>query len=125
MHPPPEGARTEVGASASRARAAALAFVSWEDEMETLCPQPVSSGGTEVECGAQIALHHFLRGCFLPDEGVLPEVTAARTRLGAVPCIIIQGRHDVVCPPVAAFELHLAWPGSRYSMRSFLSLPYA
>jgi len=29
-----------------------------------------------------------------------------------VPCSILHGRHDVVCPPQAASRLRAAWPGS-------------
>jgi proline iminopeptidase len=24
----------------------------------------------------------------------------------------VQGRYDMVCPPISAFRLHAAWPGS-------------
>jgi proline iminopeptidase len=27
--------------------------------------------------------------------------------------VIVQGRYDVVTPPVTAYELHEAWPGSQ------------
>jgi proline iminopeptidase len=27
-----------------------------------------------------------------------------------LPCTIVQGRYDVVCPPGTAFDLHAAWP---------------
>ena len=36
----------------------------------------------------------------------------ARETLGAIPCSIVQGRHDVLCPPYTARALHAAWPGS-------------
>ena len=26
--------------------------------------------------------------------------------------MIVQGRYDMICPPVSAFELHRAWPAS-------------
>jgi proline iminopeptidase len=28
----------------------------------------------------------------------------------------VQGRYDAVCPPVTAYELHRAWPGSRLEL---------
>jgi len=34
-------------------------------------------------------------------------------RLAHIPGVIVQGRYDVVCPAVTAWELHRAWPGSR------------
>jgi proline iminopeptidase len=27
-----------------------------------------------------------------------------------IPAVIVQGRYDVVCPMVTAWELHKAWP---------------
>ena len=33
-------------------------------------------------------------------------------RVIGVPCLIIQGRYDMICPIATADELHRAWPGS-------------
>jgi pimeloyl-ACP methyl ester carboxylesterase len=62
----------------------------------------------------QIATHHFAHGCFLPEAGAVPELQAAADagRLNYVPCAIVHGRHDVVCPLAAATTLHGVWPGS-------------
>jgi proline iminopeptidase len=27
--------------------------------------------------------------------------------------VIVQGRYDVICPPVSAYRLHQAWAGSQ------------
>jgi proline iminopeptidase len=35
-------------------------------------------------------------------------------RLKAVPGVIVQGRYDIVCPPVSADDLHRAWPQAHY-----------
>jgi proline iminopeptidase len=34
-------------------------------------------------------------------------------RIAHLPAVIVQGRYDVICPPVSAYRLHQAWPGSR------------
>ena len=80
--------------------------------METLAPCAAPHEAAELLAGAQVAAHHFLHGCFLPAEGALPELRAARETLASLPCAIIHGRHDVICPPRAAAALHAAWPGS-------------
>jgi proline iminopeptidase len=41
------------------------------------------------------------------DEGQLIS-NVSRTR--GIPCIIVQGRYDVVCPAASAWELARAWP---------------
>ena len=33
-------------------------------------------------------------------------------RISHLPCTIIQGRYDMICPIATADELHRAWPGS-------------
>ena len=33
--------------------------------------------------------------------------------IAQLPCVIVQGRYDMVCPMVTANELHQAWSGSR------------
>ena len=119
-HPPPAAANGveggeggEGGEGAVREMyAAAAALAAWEDEMETLAPCAAPHEAAELLAGAQVAAHHFLHGCFLPAEGALPELRAARETLASLPCAIIHGRHDVVCPPRAAAALHAAWPGS-------------
>ena len=91
--------------------AAAAALTRWEDEMETLVPCPASHDPAELVAGAQVAAHFFYHGCFLPAEGALPELTsaAAAAALSSVPCAIIHGRHDVICPPRAAATLRALW----------------
>lgn len=122
-HPPPDG--EELPATAL---AAAAALTLWEDDMETLVPMPATHEPAELVAGAQIAAHYFYHGCHLavpggahdsvppPDvytaDGILPELRGAAEALARVPCAIVHGRHDVVCPPRAAHRLHAAWPHS-------------
>ena len=35
-------------------------------------------------------------------------------RIRHLPCSIVQGRYDIICPPVAADALARAWPGAEY-----------
>ncbi len=37
-------------------------------------------------------------------------------RITSLPCYIVQGRHDLVTPPAAAWRLAKAWPGARLSI---------
>ena len=52
--------------------------------------------------GVQYRRHHF----FLAPNQLLDGVPAIRH----IPGFIVNGRLDVVCPPVTAFELKKAWP---------------
>ena len=109
-------AAADAGAEAAAAVAAASAFVRWEDELETLEPHADDDAGMSTadllgQC--EVQLHHFGNDCFLPsDEGALPELRVASGALSGVRCAIIHGRHDMVCPPRAAAQLHALWPGA-------------
>ena len=98
--------------AAFAAAKAAAALMRWEDDMETLSPEPATNDAAEIESGAQIALHHFFHGCFLPEDGALPELRGVEDTLRKLPCVIVHGRHDVICPPKAAHDVHCVWPGS-------------
>lgn len=55
---------------------------------------------------ARLEAHYFINRLFMPEGALLDGVSAIRN----IPGIIVQGRYDIVCPPMAAFELADAWP---------------
>jgi proline iminopeptidase len=57
---------------------------------------------------ARVQLHYLAAGCFL-REGELMQAASAIP----VPTIIVQGRTDMVCPPVTAYELSARLPAAR------------
>ncbi len=59
---------------------------------------------------ARIECHYFVNGGFLDsDDQLLRDVGKIRH----IPCVIVQGRHDVVCPMRSAWHLHRAWPEAK------------
>lgn len=94
------------------ATAAAVAWSTWEAATSSLRPDPQrvnDSGDPRFALAfAKIENHYFRHGGFL-DEGQLLRDIGAITH---IPGVIVQGRHDIVCPAVSAWELHRAWPGS-------------
>ena len=60
-------------------------------------------------CIARLEAHYFLHAGFLEDGQLLQGMAAIRH----LPAVIVQGRYDMVCPPVTAYRLHHAWPGSQ------------
>ena len=95
---------------AVRARAA-RAWSVWEGTTSKLRPDPALiqrfGGGEFAEAIARIECHYFVHGSFFrhPDQ-LLDGVD----RIRHIPAVIIQGRYDVVCPMVSAWELHRRWP---------------
>jgi proline iminopeptidase len=49
---------------------------------------------------------------FLPEDALLRGVE----RLRQIPCAIVQGRYDVICPIRSADDLHRAWPEAEYAV---------
>jgi len=55
---------------------------------------------------ARIECHYFVNGAFFTHENqLLDEATAIKD----IPGVIVQGRYDMVCPPVTAWELSQVW----------------
>jgi proline iminopeptidase len=66
------------------------------------------SGDELAEAFARIECHYFVNKGFLREGQLLDEVE----RIRHIPCVMVQGRYDVVCPIESAWELHRAWPES-------------
>ncbi len=94
------------------ARAAAIAWSTWEGATSSLLPHPDRVAETAEPrfalAFARIENHYFRHGGFLDEGQLLRDIAAIRH----IPAVIVQGRHDIVCPAVSAWELHRAWPGS-------------
>jgi len=59
----------------------------------------------------RIYAHYLSQECFLPDSYVLKnahKITA--------PLYIVQGRYDMICPPITAYTVHKAVKGSKLFM---------
>jgi proline iminopeptidase len=61
---------------------------------------------------ARIECHYFWNAGFFEDDQLLRNVS----KVAHLPCDIVQGRYDMVCPASAAWDLHQAWPGSRLTI---------
>ena len=60
---------------------------------------------------ARIECHYFVnKGFFEREDQLLLNVDKIRH----IPAIIVQGRYDVVCPMVSAWELHKAWKEAEF-----------
>ena len=89
---------------------AARAWSLYEGACSTLLPSDEAMkhfGSDTVALGlARIEAHYFANRIFLPANSLLAEVG----RIRHLPCVIVQGRYDMVCPAVSAFDLAAAWP---------------
>lgn len=90
--------------------AAARAWSVWEGTTSTLLPNAEIAeefGAAEMALAlARIECHYFVNNGFMENNQLINEVDMIRN----IPAVIVQGRYDVVCPAVSAWELSRAWP---------------
>jgi len=92
---------------------AAKAWSIWEATTSKLIPDP----DLQEKCGedtfatafARIECHYFMNKGFLDTED---QLLRGCDRIQHLPIVIVQGRYDVVCPTISAWELHQCLPNS-------------
>ncbi|KAF1935381.1 hypothetical protein EJ02DRAFT_389299 [Clathrospora elynae] len=94
---------------------AAIAWNTWEISISTLYPD---EHGLEklkdpayLLAHARIEVHYFTNKAWMEDGQLLKKENVDRMR--HIPTTIVQGRYDVVCPPVTAWGLHQLMPESK------------
>lgn len=55
---------------------------------------------------ARIECHYFKNKLFIEEAQLLEEAY----KIKDIPGVIVQGRYDMVCPAVSAWDLHKVWP---------------
>lgn len=96
--------------------AAAIAWSNWEGAIASMNPTPgmaATYGDPRFAVAfAKLALHYFTHAGWLADDQLIRDAG----KLAGIPGRIVQGRYDVVCPPVTAWDLHHAWPDSTLNL---------
>ncbi|KKK61052.1 hypothetical protein LCGC14_3018180, partial [marine sediment metagenome] len=93
----------------------ARAWASWENTLASI-DNDGPGGDSPAEYArafARLENHYFTHAGFLQRDD---QIIADAGRLATVRGTIVQGRYDMICPPVSAHRLHKAWPGSRLVM---------
>ena len=82
----------------------------------TLLPNPELMATFNVDgvalSVARLECHYFINDIFMAENALLDNLHKIRH----IPAAIVQGRYDLVCPPVAADDLHRAWPEAAYEV---------
>ncbi|WEN15864.1 prolyl aminopeptidase [Rhodanobacter sp. AS-Z3] len=96
--------------------AAAQAWSAWEGGSTTLVHEPDAGGIFEDPHHAvSLALmeaHYFRHALFLQPNQLLRDID----RIRHIPATIVQGRYDIICPAVSAWDLSQAWPEAELHM---------
>jgi proline iminopeptidase len=93
---------------------AAIAWSGYETACLRLIPLPPDptedANHHHAYAIARLECHYFVHNMFKPDDYLLQNIS----RIRHIPCVIVQGRYDIVCPPVTAYELHQQWPEAEF-----------
>ena len=92
---------------------AARAWSRFEGRRVFLRPQSEEPASDTLDLGVGRLESHYMANLGFFEEGQLMRDIQ---RIAHLPAFIVQGRYDVICPPVSAYRLHQAWPGSRIRM---------
>lgn len=96
---------------------AAKAWSVWEGSVSQLIPDTENLDEFEdpefALAVARIECHYFTNHLFLEDEN---ELLTKSYDLESIPATIVQGRYDMLCPPVSAWQLKEAMPHAELYM---------
>lgn len=94
---------------------AARAWSVWEASTSKLLPdndlKTRFAQDMFADAFARIECHYFVNRGFLETEDQLLRNV---DRIRHIPGVIVQGRYDVVCPMVTAWDLHRVWPEAEF-----------
>jgi proline iminopeptidase len=93
---------------------AAAVWCGYEEACARLVPRPDADDPDGEACLAlaRMECHYMRHGGFLEPGQLL----SGMDRIAHLPAEIVQGRYDVVCPPVSAFDLAGRWPAARLTI---------
>ena len=82
----------------------------WEGRSSSLLPSNEVINAFD-ECSislAKIESHYFINKCFIEENQILKNINTIKD----IPCWIVHGQYDVVCPIRQAYDLHMLYPKS-------------
>ena len=105
-----------MGDDYDKALEAAIAWSTWEGATSHLYvpDEPDYSEPEYALTFARIENHYFYNGAFMEDGELIKQENIDKIR--HIPATIVQGRYDVVCPAISAWQLHQAWPEADFHL---------
>jgi len=91
---------------------AAFSWAGYEEACATLLPHHGSgqADGMTTLCLARLEAHYFENKFFMEENHLMDNLH----KIIHLPCIIVQGRYDVICPPKTADKLAQHWPKAQH-----------
>ncbi len=93
----------------------ARAWAAWENALASISSDGQAGGGPSeyARAFARLENHYFSNAGFLEVDG---QILRDIDKISHIPGTIVQGRFDMICPPISAQNLHDAWPKSDLKM---------
>lgn len=88
-------------------------WAGWENALASIEQRGGECPGEYARAFARLENHYFLNHGFLEHDG---QILANADRLAEVPGRIVQGRFDMICPPVSAYRLAESWAAGELAM---------
>ncbi len=95
--------------------AAAKSYTAWPMACLSLTPGSVNLSEEEPEAAlaeALLEVHYMVNQCFLSPGQLMDGMD----KIQHIPTKIVQGRYDLITPPIAAYEVHKALPNSELNI---------
>jgi proline iminopeptidase len=78
-----------------------------------LLPPPEEAPNDQLDLGVgRLESHYMANLGFFGEDQLIADIG----RIADLPAVIVQGRYDLICPPLSAHRLHRAWPGAQLRM---------
>lgn len=94
---------------------AATAWNNYEGSIMSLLPSTTAAKpvADDIQLArARVQIHYIVNECFVAQYDFLNSVH----KLSHLPTTIVQGRYDMVCPPLTAWQLKQAMPHANFQM---------
>ncbi len=90
-------------------------WANWENALASVHSEgPMGESPAEyARAFARLENHYFFNGGFLEEDAW---IMRERHRIRHIPTVIVQGRYDMICPPVSAYRLADGWDGCELHM---------
>lgn len=87
----------------------ARAWAQWENALAAIDSDGVTgeSPADYARAFARLENHYFQHSGWLDSDH---QILARTDRLANIPGVIVQGRYDMICPPLSAYTLAQQWP---------------
>ena len=89
----------------------ARAWAAWENSLASISNDgnTTTSPAEYARAFSRLENHYFINAGFLEEDG---QILRDMPKIADISGTIVQGRYDMICPPISAQRIHNLWPKS-------------